>query len=134
MNLFGLRLKSASRSLRRRISTMERRVRFVSFCRKETMSGGRHVLGVVVVGLLGRFAHADAAAADLRLALAVDEACLGDHRALLDFVGAGLDEGLGIEAHPEGRLVLDAVPEFLEVFAQEAFLVQAHLASVRRRS
>ena len=81
-----------------------------------------------------RFRRFHAGPADGKIGLAPVQAGLGDRRRFADGLDAVLNQPLVVEQHPVGGLVLDAIPEGLELLAVEHGLPGLDRSCARRRS
>ena len=127
MNACGLRLKSSSRRLSLRIRWMLRRVRRVRSCSSVRTSGrgmSRSSSITVAAPLLSV-----ACTPAWPMAMSALRHCSrvrGIGARILKRPGALRNQSVIVELNPAGGLVLDAVPQFLELGALENRLARAH--------
>ncbi len=76
-----------------------------------------------------RFRSLQPSTANCKVRLSPLESRLRDGWCVLDRLDAGFKQGIVVELHPVSRLVLYAIPEFLELLAVEYRLTRQYLLS-----
>ena len=114
---------------------MLRRVSWVLSCRSVSRSGSSmSPSSSATVAAPSRLRRLHAGLADGEVGLAPLQAGLGDRRRVSQRLDAARDQLLVVELHAVGGLVLDAVPQRLELRAVQHGLPGLHLRCARRRS